>query len=105
MPAPQPQTSESTDGKQGSEDTAQSESQDKDVTRVITALATDISTRRFALGFDDGLYLWFDPVASPKASFEFIRQELRDTAKEVMTSAKMKELVNHTGAIIAGFFQ
>ena len=42
----------------------QSESQDKDVTRVIAW--QPIFTRRFALGFDDGLYLWFDPVASQR---------------------------------------
>ena len=88
------------DGDDGSEVKVQFETQVEDFERVITALATDVSTGRFALGFDDRLYLWFDPVKSDTDDFAFQRQELRDTAKEVMTSAQMKEQVNHTGAII-----
>ena len=73
---------------------------EKTFVRSITALTTDVLESRFALGFDDGLYLWFDAKKLDADALVFERQELRDTNKEVMTSAQIKEQVNHTGAII-----
>ena len=62
-----------------------SESQDKDVTRVITALATNISTRRFILVLTTAC-IFGSTWLRPQASFELSSR--RETPQKVMTSAK-----------------
>ena len=91
MPAPEPHR-QSVDSEENQGAGADVEAS----VRAITALATDVAARRFALGFDDGLYLWFDPSSDG----DFKRQELQDSNKSIMTAENMKKQVNHTGAII-----
>ena len=91
MPVPQPYRQEEEEGQPSSE---------PESLRNITTLATDVSEHRFALGFQDGLYLWFNPVRTETGELTFERQELRNTSKQVMTSDQIKKQVNHTGAIV-----
>ena len=97
LPAPQSEGASESSEKNDAESQSEGEAT---FVRSITALTTDVLESRFALGFDDGLYVWFDPKRLGEEALVFERQELRDTNKEVMTSIQIKEQVNHTGAII-----
>ncbi|MEC7987513.1 MAG: hypothetical protein VX278_20270, partial [Myxococcota bacterium] len=50
------------------------------ITRDVTAMTVDIDSGRFALGFDDGLYLFFDPKEGG-----FAQKTLYDVDRQVLT--------------------
>lgn len=59
--------------------------------RRITAIATDSITGKFALGFDDGLYLVYKPQNTENGAIDFLKQELYDTEKQILVESTVHQ--------------